>query len=224
MTHHWRSRTALTLALALTTTGLIPGVVGAAIAREPQLLSQRLSQRSQVGIPAGTLIPIRYEEAEKIVVTPDETVPVTLLVAEDVRSARGTVLIREGSKLKGELRPVEGGTQFVAEEIELTSGRTYPIDAESSVVSRTETVNRRSNPDFLKGAAIGAAAGAILGEIFGSIDLWEVLLGAGVGTLGSVLIRGNEEVTVLVVYPETDLEVELRSDFRLGSDLMTPIR
>jgi hypothetical protein len=217
----WRSKTALTMVLGLTSTAMLPVVLAnRAIASEPTVIAQVFSQpASRVGVPAGTIIPVNYDK-EKIVVTPDETSDVTLTVAADVRSSRGTVIIPAGSKVEGQLEPADGGTQFVARQVVLPSGRSYPISAKSGVVNRRETISKRSNPDVLRGAAIGAAAGAILAEIFGDIDLGEVLAGAGLGALASVLIRGRHEVEVVVVYPEQDLDLTLDSDFVLTSSLL----
>jgi hypothetical protein len=181
---------------------------------------------SQVRITAGNLVPVRYEDAEKIVVLPDETAPVTLSVATAIRTARGTVIIPQGSLIEGELRPIYAedddeepvGTQFVAETLVFPSGVRQSVDAVSDVITETETITRRSDPDILRGAAIGAAAAAVLAEILGDIDFIEVLAGAGLGALASVLLRGREEVDVVVIYPETDLDLTLQSDFVLGAE------
>ncbi|NEQ25817.1 MAG: hypothetical protein F6K28_43535 [Microcoleus sp. SIO2G3] len=207
------AKTALLTALSLVAAGVLPI---AALAKSESMQVAQLFPQEQVGIPAGTTIAVRYDEAERIVVTPEETTPITLTVAQDVRSARGTVLIRAGSEIAGELRPDGDGTRFFAETLTPAgSSRSIPIDATSALITERETITRDSNPDFLRGAAIGAAAGAVLGEIFGDIDLGEVLLGAGVGTLASVLLRGREEVEVVVINPSTDLDLTLQSDFVL---------
>ena len=209
----WRARTAGLMALSLAWVGLLP--VGVAVA-EPVQVAQLFQQQSQVGVPVGTVIAVRYSEAERIIVTPEETAPVRLTVAQEVRSARGTVLITAGSQIEGELRPDGGGTRFFAETITPAgSTRSLPIDATSGLFTETETITRDTNPDILRGAAIGAAAGAVLGEIFGDIDLGKVLLGAGLGALASILLPSNEEVEVVVINSETDLDLTLRSDFVL---------
>lgn len=224
----WKTSTSLFVALGMTAaTSLplltaIPAVAGSTSYRTAQIFR---NGGDRVLLPAGTRIPVRSEDAERILVKPDETSKVTLIVAEDIVSRRGTVLIREGSKIEGELRPAEGGSQFVAETLipEGTSRR-YSINATSDVVTRTETIDRRSNPDILRGAAIGAAAAAVLSEIFGDIDLGEVLAGAGLGVLGEILLRRQREVEVVVINPDTDLDLTLEEDFyyqqqarRLGS-------
>ena len=167
-------------------------------------------------VPTGTLIPLRYDKAEKIILKKDETLPVTLTVTRDVLTARGTVLIPTGSQIEGKLQPVEGGTQFVAENVILQNDRKVSIDATSSPITKTETISKRSNPNILRGAAIGGGAAAILSEIFGRIDPLKVIGGAGLGVLAEVLLRGRQEVEVVVVEPETDIDLRLRSDFSLN--------
>ncbi|MBW4657516.1 MAG: hypothetical protein KME15_02485 [Drouetiella hepatica Uher 2000/2452] len=166
-------------------------------------------------VPTGTLIPLRYDKAERIILKKDETLPVTLTVTRDVLTARGTVLIPTGSQIEGKFQPVEGGTQFFAENVILQNNRSA-IDATSSPITKTETISRRSNPDILRGAAIGGGAAAVLAEIFGKINPLEVIGGAGLGVLAEVLLRGRQEVEVVVVEPETDIDLRLRSDFSLN--------
>ncbi|MBD2055596.1 hypothetical protein H6F88_06100 [Oculatella sp. FACHB-28] len=212
----WQSRTALFMALGMASVSALPTLLATpAVANEPYLVGQLFpSDTTRLVVPTGTVIPVRYEEAERIIVTPNETASVTLVVAQDVRSSAGTVLIPAGSEIEGELQPNGGGTQFVSEEITLTSGQTLPIDATSEVITDTQVITEDTDPDFLRGAVIGAAAAAVLSEIFGSIDFGEVLAGAGLGALGSLLLGGGEEeVEVVVVEPETDLDLTLQSEF-----------
>lgn len=179
---------------------------------------QYQAQFSTVTIPAGTTIPVRYEEAEKIVMAPEETIPLTLTVAANVRNSFGTVLIPYGSEVVGELRPVPGGgVQFIADElISEGSGRQF-INATSGVVTRTETISRgASTGDILEGAAIGAAAAAVISGITGdrAIATEEVLGGAGLGAIGG-LILGRDRVEVISIYPAEDLDITLQSDLSL---------
>ncbi|HBB36161.1 MAG TPA: hypothetical protein DDZ80_11770 [Cyanobacteria bacterium UBA8803] len=224
----WQSKTALFMALGMTATAAIPMLMAssATASQQPYAVAQlfpsqrnRVSQQStRVRIPAGTVIPVRSDEAEKIVVMPDETAPVTLTIARDIRSSAGTILISRGSKIEGELRPVEGGTQFIAQTLKFrNNNRELPIDATSQVITETETIERgRSGGSILKGAAIGAAAAAVISEVFGDIDLDEVLAGAGLGALGGLLLGGRKQAEVVVIYPETDLDLTLESDLLLN--------
>lgn len=184
------------------------------VGKEPYVVGQRL-QSSQVIIPAGTTIPVRYDKAKRIIVTPEEKSPVTLTVERDILSNGGRILIPRGSQIAGELQPASGGTRFVAKELILSNKRQrLPIKATSEIITETETINEKTNPNILRGAAIGAAAGAVIGEIFGDIDLGEVLAGAGVGALAELLLRRDrKEVEVVVINPDTDLDLTLQRDF-----------
>ncbi len=215
---YWRSNIALVTALGMTSATVLPlfNSVSATAATPASFTVAQLFPPSSVVVPEGTVIPVRYDEAERIIVTPDETADVTLTVASDIRSRAGTVLIPAGSLIEGELQPVNRGTQFVSDEIIFPSDRRLSIDATSAPITDTEIITERTNPDILRGAAIGAAAAAVLAEIFGSIDILEVLGGAGLGALGALLLGGSrEEVEVIVVEPETDLDLTLQSDFDL---------
>ncbi|MGF1590562.1 MAG: hypothetical protein ACFCU7_15240 [Pleurocapsa sp.] len=164
-------------------------------------------------VPRGFVIPVEYEES-KILVTPEETVPVTLLVAADVKDNRRNILIPYGSEIFGQIEPSddETGSLFVAQEIIFPDGTTQSIDAVSEVVTRTEIVKKGANTgDILKGAAIGGAAAAVLSEIFGNIGAIEVLGGAGAGALAGLLLGGNE-VELVSIDPNNDLDLTLLSD------------
>lgn len=177
-----------------------------------------LFRRSTV-LPSGTAIPTRYRgaqgDAERLVVMPDETAPVTLTVRQAV-SRDGAIVIPAGSTIAGTLEPNgEQRVQFVARELTLPNGTTQAIDAQSGPVGRPETLRQgASTRRILTGAAIGAGAATVLSEIFGRIDLWEVLAGAGAGAVGGVL-TGRRSVEVVVV-EATDLELTLRSPLEVA--------
>lgn len=227
MYHRGQSRTALLLALAMTATAAIPylKVTPATAGFPPEVVAQLFPtqptqvtpQSPRVSVPSGTVIPVNSKEAEKIVVMPDETLSMTLTVARDIRSSTGTVLVPVGSTIEGELQPVEGGTQFVAQYLRIkNSNRQLPIDATSEVITETETLDQGTDVGrILQNAAIGAAAAAVLSEVFGGIEFLEVLTGAGLGALSGWLLGGRKTVDVVVIYPETDLDVILESDLVL---------
>lgn len=216
-----RSSTALLTAFGVAASTALPFVVSApVVAKSPNKVSQLFpgQRQSQTNygtrLPVGTTIPVRYEK-ERVVVTPDETAQLELEVSRNLRSRSGEMLIPAGSKIKGELRPAGNGTQFVAEELILTNGRRYDLDATSQIVTRRETIRRGANAgSILKGAAIGGAAAAVISEILGDIDLGEVLIGAGAGALGSVIF-GRRNAEVVVVEPEYDLTLRLNSSLAL---------
>jgi len=218
--NRWQAGPALVISLGMVSTAIVPLTFPAPVtASTAYTVAQLFPQQgtpSRVTIPAGTRIPIRYDEAKKIVVLPNETSPLTLRTASNVRNTFGTILIPAGSQVKGELRPAEGGSQFYAQELTLTDGTKLPIDATSGVVTKTQEVRQGGSTQILTGAAIGAGAAAALSGILGGrrITLGKVLAGAGAGALGGWLL-GKRNVDVVVIDPNTDLTLTLNSDLVL---------
>ena len=215
----WQSRTAFIIALGMASVAVSPLLMmsPATAVTEPYVVGQ-VSGSERVAIPAGTVIPVKLDKAEKIVVTPDETARVTLLVASTIRSSAGTILIPEGSKIDGELQPVSAGTQFVAKTLTLrNSNQQLPIRATSRVITERETINKGTDvSSILKGAAVGGAAAAVLSAIFDDVDIGKVLGGAGIGALAGLLLGGGRnKAEVVVIRPETDLALTLQSDLVL---------
>lgn len=164
-------------------------------------------QPATVVIPAGTTLPVRYDDAERILVTPEETVPLTLQVAANIRDRNGRILIPFGSEIVGQIEPAESGARFFAREI-VIDGRRQSFDGSSGIVTRTETVRQGSSTgDILEGAAIGAAAATVLAEVTGGIEVIEVLGGAGLGALGGFLLNRGDSTELIVIEPDTDLAV-----------------
>lgn len=182
--------------------------------REREYNSPRRNQTTIPNtVPQGFVIPVEFEE-EKILVTPDETVPVTLLVAANVRDSRRNTLIPYGSEIIGKIEPYEdeSGSWFVAEEIVFPDGTSQSIDAVSEVVTERETIKKGANAgDILKGAAIGGAAATVLAEVFGDINALEVLGGAGAGAVAGLLLGGNE-VELISIDPNNDLDLTLQTN------------
>lgn len=171
-----------------------------------------------ITIPSGTTIPVKYDQAERILVTKEETAPLTLTVAQNVVTSNGTVLIPAGSKVVGELRPATNGSQFFAEEIQLTGGQNYDLRANSEVITKTERIRKGVNAgNVVKNAALGAAAAAAISAVTGdrAIATEEVLGGAGVGTLVGLFL-GRNSVDLVAIDPDTDLQLTLTSNLALN--------
>lgn len=168
-------------------------------------------------LPIGTAITVRYDDAEKIYISPEEPdpVPVTLTVARNVRSQDDRLLIPAGSQIVGELRVVDGGSgaRFYADQLVLTDNTRVPISATSGTVTTTERIGRGANVlEILGGTALGAGAAAAIAAVTGdnAIATEEVLGGAAAGTLAGVFL-GRDRVTLISVDPETDLDLTLDS-------------
>ena len=161
------------------------------------------------------MIPAAYRGAERIVLKPDETLPVTLTVVEDVRNSRGTTLIPKGSRISGQFEPEGEGTQFIANTLILTNRDRQDIAATSDVITRTEEVRAGNKDRIWQGALVGGAAAAVLSEAFGNVGVFKVLGGAGAGALGGWLLGRKEGVEVVVVDAKQDLDLVLESSLNL---------
>lgn len=212
----WKAGTSALLALAVVTSATIPlATINPASAQLFPRSGQSnrtpgVNRGNQTTIRSGVVIPVRYEEGEKIVVSPKEKMPLTLKVAANITNRNGTVLIPAGSLIEGELRPAEGGSYFVARELVNYRGYRQPINATSEVIETTQVGRGPGVGSILQGAVIGAGAAAIISEIFGGIDVEEVLAGAGVGAAGGAVL-GRRKAEVVVIDPETDLDLTLGS-------------
>ncbi|MDY6806365.1 MAG: hypothetical protein SXA11_21515 [Cyanobacteriota bacterium] len=206
--NRWLSGTSVVLALGMTMTAVAPTIkVDPALAQYPRPSYQQLK------IPAGTYIAVEYEK-EKIVITPDESMSVSLKVKQDIRSVRGTVLIPRGSEIIGELKPAYGGSQFIAEQVIVNDAKKYSLDAISRVITETQRIDRGASAgEILRGAAIGGAAATALSGILGdkAIATEEILGGAGIGAIAGAIL-GRNKTEVIVIRPEEDLNLRLRSD------------
>jgi len=184
----------------------------------PNYPNQNYPNSFSTTIPAGTRIPAQYEAAERIVVAPNETVPLTVTVTRTVRLSNGTVLIPAGSQVSGRVQPVGDGSQFVADTLILRNGGQQSINARSRVITRREDVQQGVNGDALiKGSAIGAGAATLLSGVLGSrrITLGKILLGAGAGAAGG-LIFGKNRKEVIVIDSRSDLVLTLDSPLTVG--------
>jgi S-layer homology domain len=171
-----------------------------------------------VTIPEGTVIPVKYDKAEKILVTKDETAPLTLTVAQNVVTDRGTLVIPTGSQVVGKLKPAQGGSQFVAEKLVLTTGQEYQINATSEVITKTETIKRGTNTiSIMKNAALGAGAAAAVSAVTGdkAIATEEVLGGAAIGGLIG-LFFGKKSVDLVTINPDTDLQMTVEKNLQIS--------
>lgn len=220
---NWKSTTAVIIALGMSASATAPILIASPASAQYR---DSVTQRRDYRIPAGTEIQVRYDSAEKIVVSPNETTNLTLTVASDIVSPDREILIPARSQVVGELRPARGGSQFVARELILPGGERRSLNASSDVITRTEEVRKgRDLTSLLAGAAVGSAAGALIAGLTGDrrIDALEVLAGTGTGTLGGLLLgnrrRSNE---VVIIDPNRDLDLRLNSDLVVNSFGRTP--
>lgn len=214
--NRWKSGTAAFLALSITTAAAAPILIST-----PATAQAIFGQSRGISIPEGVTLPVTFEK-EKVVVTPDETLDLTLTVASNIIDSNRNILIPRGSELVGQLEPAsfrgEKGSQFVARELIFPDGRKQNIDAASPIVTRKEKIKKgASSSRVLKDAAYGAGAAAVLSWLTGNrkVEILEPLAGAAAGALGSILLN-RKSVEVVVIEPENDLDVTLRSNLSLS--------
>ena len=172
--------------------------------------------QNQLRIPAGNTIAVQYSK-DKILLGPDEKVPLTLTVGQNIANSQSVILIPAGTQVVGELRTVSGGAQFFASELVFATGRRVAINGTSRIVTTSEKVDKGiSAGKIVQNAALGAAAAAAIAAVTGdrAIATEEVLGGAGIGTLLGLFL-GRDSVTLASINPNRDLNVTLNSDLLL---------
>jgi hypothetical protein len=153
-------------------------------------------------ISSGTLIPVKYSQAKRIIVSPKETAPLTLTVAADVKNNSGSVVIPAGSQVVGQLQPITGGSQFVASQV-MINGQQFPINASSQAITTTRNVRDTNFLGLLQDAVLGSAAAAGISGITGdrTITARKVLTGTVIGTA----IGANQNRNILSTVRDTAL-------------------
>jgi hypothetical protein len=173
---------------------------------------------TSITIPQGTVIPVKYEQAEKILVTKNETAPLTLTTSQSVITQDGKVVVPAGSQVIGELRPVQGGSQFVAQKLMLINGQEYNLSATSNVITKVETVRKgASTSSIIRNTVLGAGAAAAVSAVTGdrAVATEEVLGGAGIGALIG-LFFGKNSVDLIAIEPNTDLEMTINQNLSIS--------
>jgi hypothetical protein len=174
---------------------------------------------SIASVPAGTVIPVKYDKGKKILVTPNEKQSLTLTVAQNIVTSDGTVLIPAGSQVNGQLQPAQNGSQFVAQQLVLPNGQKYDFNASSQVVTKTQEISKGINVgDVVRDAVLGSGAAAAISAVTGNRDItaWKVLTGTGAGTLIG-LFTGKNRVKVVSIDPNADLNLTVNSALNLNS-------
>ncbi|NEZ65103.1 hypothetical protein D0962_20385 [Leptolyngbyaceae cyanobacterium CCMR0082] len=121
------------------------------------------------------------------------------LVLED-RTSIGDRFLPEGSIIRGQFEPVDGGLRYVATSAEV-GDRIFDIDATSETLADRKDPRQTDVGDIIEDAAIGAAGGLIVGEILGDIDFLEILGGAAAG----VVVGNVTAPSVVVIEPDQSI-------------------
>jgi hypothetical protein len=177
------------------------------------LLHNRIAQNNSGRVRAGTTVEVEQPDGKRIVLTPDETVAVTLVTRDPVRSQSGTILIPRGTKIEGEFRPAQDGTEFVARRIIFRDGTERNINARTNIVNYRKKIQRGTNTDPIwQGALVGGGASVLISSIVTRPGIFKTLAGAGAGALAGYLIGGRKRTEVIVVDPDQPLSLTFDSD------------
>ncbi len=163
-------------------------------------------------VAAGTLMPVVSTAPDRLLIAPNETRPISMIVQNPIRNDRGDIVVPYGSRVDGRFEPAAGGTRFVAETV-IIDNQVYSLSAQSNVIADVKDPRHTSTGQVVQDAAIGAAAGAILGLITGDRAIaTEELLAAGVA--GSAI--GNVTAPrVSIIDPNQPINLQLGQDLAL---------
>ena len=116
------------------------------------------------------------------------------------RTAVGDRFLPEGSIVRGQFEPVDGGLRYVADSVEV-GDRILDLNAVSETLTDQKDPRQTDADDIIEDAAIGAAGGIIVGEVLGDADFLEILGGAAAG----VVVGNVTAPTVVVIEPDQSI-------------------
>lgn len=116
------------------------------------------------------------------------------------RTAVGDQFLPEGSIIRGQFEPVDGGLRYVADSVEV-GDRILDLSAVSDTLTDQKDPRQTDADDIIEDAAIGAAGGLIVGEVLGDADFLEILGGAAAG----VVVGNVTAPTVVVIEPDQSI-------------------
>ncbi|MEM1239127.1 MAG: hypothetical protein AAGI45_04720 [Cyanobacteria bacterium P01_H01_bin.26] len=106
----------------------------------------------------------------------------------------------EGTIIRGQFEPVDGGLRYVANSAEV-GDRIFDLDAVSETLTDQKDPRQTDTGDIIEDAAIGAAGGLIIGEVLGDVDFLEILGGAAAG----VVVGNVTAQSVVVIEPDQSI-------------------
>lgn len=118
----------------------------------------------------------------------------------EARADVGGRFFPEGSIIRGQFEPVDGGLRYVANSAEV-GDRIFTLSAVSETLTDQKDPRQTDADDIIEDAAIGAAGGLIVGEVLGDVDFLEILGGAAAG----VVVGNVTAPTVVVIEPDQEI-------------------
>ncbi|MEO0349997.1 MAG: hypothetical protein AAF282_08110 [Cyanobacteria bacterium P01_A01_bin.15] len=129
---------------------------------------------------------------------PDQTHDYNLVLEN--RTTVDDRFLPEGSIIRGQFEPVDGGLRYVANSAEV-GDRIFDLDAVSETLTDQKDPRQTGTGDIIEDAAIGATGGLIIGEVLGDVDFLEILGGAAAG----VIVGNVTAQSVVVIEPDQSI-------------------
>lgn len=177
------------------------------------------NQSLTLKIPKGSQINVSYPSFPRVVVTPDETLNMTLTVANDIKNSQGNVLIPKNSKIEGQLIPRYSGndvlgTQFVTQRIIIGNDSYNDLNATSSLITAQQSSN--VSGQSWREAAMTTAAQAIIARVSGrKVNFGDLLTSVLTGQVVNNQPQGKDKL--IVIEPQKDLTLTVGSDFYVNA-------
>ena len=170
-------------------------------------------------VPKDTRINVSYMPSQRVVVTPGETLNMTLMVANDIKNAQGEVLVPKDSQIEGQLVSRYSGndfmgTQFVAQKLTIGNKSYNNINAASSLIKSQQPTNVIGQT--LQNAAMTAAAQTVLAKVTGQrINVGDILSSVLMGQAQNSQPQNNDKL--IIIDPQKDLNLTLGSDLYVNT-------
>lgn len=182
----------------------------------PSVSNNEANQNQRLKLAKDREFNVIYTPSEKVVITPNETVNMTLLVGSDIKNSQGEVLVPHNSVIFGQLIPrYDGseflGNQFVAQKLAIGTQTYNNIDANSSLIKGQQLSS--INPETLQKAAISSEAQSVIEKASGKRANAEEKLDTALTNPGA----NKQQDKLIVIDQKTDWKLTLGSDFYVNN-------
>ncbi len=170
-------------------------------------------------VSKGSKINVNYTDSQRVVVTPGETLNMTLMVANDIKNSQGEVLIPKNSQIEGQLVPRYSGndfrgTQFVAQKLIVGTKSYNNINASSALINAEQPTNILGST--LQNTAMTVAAQAVLAKITGQpMNVGDILSSVLMGQARNNQPQDKDKL--IIIDPQKDLTLNVDSDFYVNT-------
>jgi hypothetical protein len=180
------------------------------------------NQSLKLKVAKGSKLDVIYTTSKKVVLTPGETMNMTLLVANDIKNSQGQVLIPKNSQIEGQLISRYSssdfkGAQFVAQKLIIGKKSYNNINATSALIKNQQSTNNIFGiGKTLQNATMTVAAQAALAKITGQrMNVGDIL--SSVLTSRAQDNQPKDKDQLIIIEPQKDLSLTLGSDFYVNS-------